>query len=103
MTQYVIPLVAVANQTLAVQLGTQSCRINVRQRRTGLFVDLYALASPTDRAICLGVKAYDRNYLVRDAYLNFTGDLFFADTQGTQDPSYDGLADRYALVWDDAA
>lgn len=99
MTVSVIPLVATPSQTLNVQLGTQSCRIDIRQRRTGLFVDLYV----QDVAVFQGVKALDRNKLVREAYLDFTGDLFFVDTQGTSDPDYTGLGGRFLFVWDDAA
>ena len=94
---YTIPLVATPSQTLTVQLGDQSCRINVRQRRTGLFVDLYVRDVP----VFEGVKALDRCKLVRDAYLDFTGELFFADTQGTSDPGYTGLGGRFILVWSD--
>lgn len=99
MTVSTIPLVATPSQTLSVQLGTQSCRVDVRQRRTGLFVDLYIQDVP----LFQGVKALDRNRLVRDAYLDFEGDLFFVDTQGTSDPTYDGLGGRYLFLWDDAA
>ena len=62
-----IPLVATPSQTLTVQLGTQSCRINVRQRRTGLYVDLYL----QDVAIALGVAALDRCKLIRAPYTGF--------------------------------
>lgn len=99
MTISVIPLIAVPSQTLNVQLLNQPCRIDVRQRRTGLFVDLYV----QDVAVFLGVKALDRCKLVRDAYLGFSGDLFFVDTRGTDDPDYSGLGDRFIFVWDDAA
>lgn len=99
MTISVIPLIATPSQTLNVQLGAQPCRINVRQRRTGLFVDLFVQDVP----IFQGVKALDRNRLVRDAYLGFTGDLFFVDTQGSDDPSYSGLGGRFIFVWDSAA
>lgn len=91
-----IPLAVVPFQTLTVQLGDQSCLLNVRQRRTGLFVDLYLF----DRAVFEGVKALDRNRLVRDAYLDFVGDLYFVDTQGTGDPDYTGLGDRFLFMWD---
>lgn len=94
---YTIPLVATPSQTLTVQLGGQSCRINVRQRRTGLFVDLYVRDVP----VFEGVKALDRCKLVRDAYLDFTGELFFADTQGTSDPDYTGLGGRFLFIWSD--
>ena len=95
----IIPLVPTPSQRLAVQLGSQSCRIDVRQRRTGLFVDLYIQDVP----VFQGVKALDRCRLVRDAYLGFTGDLYFADTQGTDDPTYQGLGGRFLFVWDDGA
>lgn len=94
-----IPLVAVPSQTLSVQLGEQSCRINVRQRRTGIFVDLYV----QDVAICEGVKAIDRKYVVRAPYTGFVGDLFFVDMQGTDDPYFDGLGSRWQLAWDSEA
>lgn len=93
-----IPLAATPSQSLTVQLGEQSCRLNVRQRRTGLFVDLYV----RDVAIALGMKALDRDRMVRAKYTGFVGDLWFADTQGTDDPSYDGLAGRFVLLWDAA-
>ena len=93
-----IPLVVTPSQTMSVQLGQQSCRIDIRQRRTGVFVDLYVQDVP----IFQGVKALDRCLLVRDAYLGFTGDLFFADTQGTSDPVYTGFDDRFRLYYETA-
>lgn len=94
-----IPLNAVPSQILSVQLGAQSCRIGVRQRRTGLFVDLYVQDTP----IALGMKALDRKFMVRAAYTGFIGDLFFVDTQGEADPQFDGLGSRWQLAWDSAA
>lgn len=99
MTNYTIPLAAVPSQTTTVQLGTQSCRIDVRQRRTGLFFDLYV----QDQPVVQGVKCLDRVQLVRNAYLDFVGELFFADTQGASDPAYGGLGARFILVWADGA
>jgi hypothetical protein len=32
-------------------------------------------------------------------YLAFDGDLIFIDTQGANDPAYDGLSDRYVLLY----
>lgn len=94
-----IPLNAVPSQVLSVQLGAQSCRIGVRQRRTGLFVDLYVQDTP----VALGMKALDRKFMVRAAYTGFIGDLFFVDTQGEADPQYDGLGSRWQLAWDSEA
>lgn len=94
-----IPLNAVPSQILSVQLGLQSCLIAVRQRRTGVFVDLYVQDTP----VALGMKAIDRKFLVRAAYTGFIGDLFFVDTQGEQDPQYGGLGSRWQLAWDSEA
>jgi hypothetical protein len=99
MTVVAIPLVATPAQSLTVQLGDQSCQIVVRQRRTGLYVDL----SVQDVPIALGVLALNLVKIVRGKYLGFVGDLFFADTQGSDAPDYTGLVDRFLFLWDDAA
>lgn len=90
-----IPLVAVPSQVTSVQLLDQSCRIAVYQKSTGLYLDLFT----GTRTIAAGVLCHDRVWLIRDAYLGFAGDLAFIDTQGTSDPDYTGLADRYQLLW----
>lgn len=91
----VVPLQAVASQQVAVTLATQPCTINVYQTDAGLFCDLYVLDAP----IVTGVAALNANRIVRDAYLGFTGDLAFFDTQGAEDPDYSGLgpSGRYFL------
>lgn len=93
-----IPLQAVKSQTVAVQLGGQSCRIKVHTRTFGLFVDLYV----NDALVIGGVLALNNNRIVRSAYLGFTGDLYFWDTQGSDDPDYTGLSDRFELLYDEA-
>lgn len=90
-----IPLNPQPSQVLSVQLGGQSCRIDVRQRRTGVFVDLYVQDAP----IALGMKAIDRKYMVRAAYTGFIGDLFFVDMQGSSNPQFSGLGSRWQLAW----
>lgn len=94
----IVPLVAVASQTLTVQLGGQPCRINVYQKSTGLYVDLYV----SDQLIIGGVLALDRNRIVRSAYLGFLGDLEFADTQGREDPVSTGLGSRFLFCYIEA-
>ena len=94
-----IPLNAMPSQRLSVLLGDQSCRINVRQRRTGVFLDLYI----QDEPIALGVKAIDRKYLIRAPYSIFRGDLFFVDTQAEGNPHFEGLGTRWQLAWDSEA
>ena len=90
-----IPLQAVPNQTLDVTLNGQSCRINVYTLSTGLFLDLYVNGIP----IITGQHCADRALLVRLAYLGFIGDLSFMDTQGSTDPQYSGLGERWVLLY----
>ena len=96
MTVLQIPLNATPAQTLnAVTLGNQSCKINVYQKRTGLFLDLYV----SNALIIGGVICRDRVWMVQDAYFGFVGDLGFVDTQGLADPDYTGLGTRFQLIW----
>ena len=90
-----IPLSAKPSQTLKITLGTQNCQINVYTLTTGLYLDLLVDGS----AVITGALCHDRCRLVREAYLGFTGDLSFIDTQGLDDPVYSGLGDRYQLLY----
>lgn len=91
----VIPTVATQNQSLDVLLGNQNCQIELAQKAFGMFINVYV----SNALIIGGVICQDRNRIVRDAYLGFIGDLFFYDTQGTDDPTYEGLNSRYFLVY----
>ena len=90
-----IPLQSVASQTLTTQLSGQTTQINVYQKGTGLFVDVYV-----DNSLIIGgVIAQNLNRIVRYAYLGFQGDLAFNDTQGSDDPVYTGLGSRWQLLY----
>src|SRR5215469_1057381 len=89
----VVPLLTVPSQILPILLNGQNCNSNVYQRTTGLYVDL----GVDQQLIIAGVLALDRVKIVRDAYLGFTGDLAFWDSQGGQDPDWTGLNTRYFL------
>lgn len=93
--QGLIPLQAVPSQTIAVTLAGQQCQINVYQKTTGLFFDLInnGVTIVTTR-ICR-----NRALLVNAPFKGLIGDFMFYDTQGSNDPDYTGLADRYALVF----
>lgn len=91
----VVPLQATPSQVVTVTLARQPCRINVYQKRTGLFVDLYVSGEP----VITGVKALQGNLIVRDSYLGFAGDLAFFDVQGEEDPHYTGLGGRFVLMF----
>jgi hypothetical protein len=95
----VIPTNAVPSQTLSVILAGQPCRINVYQKTTGLFVDLYV----NDALIIGGVIGLNTVLIVRDVYLGFVGDLTFLDSQGLDDPLSTGLGSRWSLVYIESA
>lgn len=95
----IIPILATPNQTLAVQLNNQSCQINIYQKSTGMFFDLYVSGG----LVIGGVICLNQNRIVRSLYLGFLGDFIFVDTQGTTDPVYTGLGSRYQLVYLDPA
>ena len=89
----IVPLQPLASQTVALTLNGQACKINVYQKSTGLFCDLYV----NDGLIIGGVICQHLNVIVRSAYLGFSGDIAFYDTQRTDDPVYTGLGSRWLL------
>ena len=91
----VIPLQAVPSQILTVSLGGQACRINIYQKLTGLYCNLYI----NDVLILGGAICENLNRIVRDAYLGFIGDLAFIDNQGTDDPVYTGFGTRFSFLY----
>jgi hypothetical protein len=91
----VIPTNPVPSQTLSTVLAGQPCRINIYQRTTGLFLDLYV----SDALIIAGVLCLNTVLIVRDAYLGFVGDLAFFDTAGQDDPEPSGLGARWLLCY----
>lgn len=95
----VVPLNPVPNQAVTVTLGGQACQVDVKQKRTGVFLDLYVGGA----LVIAGALCQDRNPVVRSVYLGFVGDLAFIDTQGTSDPTFNGLGTRYLLAYLTAA
>ncbi|SDK40756.1 Putative Ig domain-containing protein [Pseudomonas delhiensis] len=91
----IIPLAAVASQTLKVVLAQQNCVLNVYQKSTGMYLDV----SLEGETILTGVLCRDRVRCVRQAYLGFVGDLAFMDTEGTDDPVFSGLGSRWVLMY----
>lgn len=91
----VIPLQALPNQSVTALLGQQNCIIDVYQKYTGLYCDLYS----NDVLVRGGIICLNSNRIVREEYLNFGGDLIFYDLQGQTDPVYTGLGGRYQLLY----
>jgi hypothetical protein len=98
----IIPLQSIPAQTIVIGLNNQQCQINVYQKSTGLFLDLYKSStsfSSTYNLVVSGVICENLVRIVRDAYLGFTGDLCWFDQQGSNDPTYDGIGSRYLLCY----
>jgi len=91
----IVPLQSIPNQTLQIILNGQSCQLNVYQAPTAMFIDVYVNGEP----IRVGSICQNLNLIIRHLYLGFIGDFVFADTQGTSDPSYDGLGSRFQLAY----
>lgn len=93
----VIPLQSTMNQQVTVLLDLQGCQINVYQKVTGLFLDLYL----ENTLLLGGVLCRNLQLIVMNAYFGFQGDLMWLDNQGTNDPMVDGIGPggRYSLVY----
>ncbi|MHB8272813.1 phage baseplate plug family protein [Bradyrhizobium sp.] len=95
----VIPLKAVPNQSVQVQLAGQACSLNIYQFTYGLFMDVYVGNS----LIVAGVICENLNRIVRSLYLGFIGDLAFLDTQAGNgegaDPIFTGLGGQFQLLY----
>ena len=60
-----------------------------------LFMDL----TINNQIVFQGQPALGQVLLMHKNYLGFTGGLMFVDTQGFDDPSWDGLNARYLLIY----
>lgn len=90
-----IPLAATASQTLNIVLNQQLVRIDVYQRSTGLFMNVWL----NDVQVVAGAICQNLNPVVHADYLGLGGDFVFVDTEGSDDPTYDGLGGRYVLTF----
>lgn len=90
-----ISLQPIKAQEMTVTLAGQIATIRVYQRTTGLYADI----GVGNVWIAQGVICLNGNKLVRYAHLGLQGELFFADIKGSDDPTYDGLGDRFQLFY----
>jgi hypothetical protein len=91
----IIPVQALANQSLQAQLNGQAVTLNVLQTAYAMLVTV----TLGTQIIAASVIAQNLNRIVRYAYTGFLGDFVFVDTQGTSDPVYTGLGSRFLLVY----
>lgn len=93
----IVPIDAVASQRFTISLANQACQIELYQKVDGLFMNLFV----NDVLVIGGVICENQNRIVRDRYLGFSGDFFFNDSQGSDDPVYTGLGSRFRLIFID--
>lgn len=90
-----IPIADTYTQIVSVTLAGQACTLNLYQKATGFFCDLYVNGA----LVIGGVRCLNLNRIVRNLYFGFAGDLIFTDTQGTHHPSSPGLGSRFLLLY----
>lgn len=87
-----VPVQAVANQTMNVTLDGQQAQIGLRTLGANLYFTL--------NGVVMTRVCRDRQRLLIDAgYRGFRGNFIFLDTQGLNDPKWPGLGARYRLVY----
>ena len=90
-----IHLAPTASQILNVVLNQQLVRLDVYQRSTGLYMNVWL----NDVQVVAGAICQNLNPVVHAEYLGLGGDFVFVDTQGSSDPAYEGLGGRYVLTF----
>lgn len=92
----IIPLRAIPSQELQVVLSGQDCTIFLYWRHGRLYMDLTAGMTP----VCRGAMCQCGASITQFPSTAFTGSLHFWDTLGRQAaPKWDGLGDRFCLVY----
>lgn len=94
-----IPLKAVPSQTLALLLSGQQVGLSLYVLADG---NLYMDVLLNDVPVVTGIICQNNTLFVRNLYFGFSGDFSFNDTQGSNDPTFDGLGTRYQLLYFDA-
>lgn len=90
-----VPLQATESQTITILLNNQNCQINIYQKSTGLYLDLFK-----DNEVIISTRlCVDRIPVVRNRSSGFVGELYFVDGSGTQNPDYLGLGTNFRLYY----
>lgn len=90
-----IQLSATPSQTLQTQVDNQPVVMNIYQKSRGLFADIVA----NGETVVTGVICLNAVPMIPTDYLGFAGNFIFIDTQGTNDPDYTGLGERFKLIY----
>lgn len=90
-----IPVSAIPFQEFSVVLDDQNCTIVLRQIAESLFCDL-----TVDERVVFQGRICEINAPINLYHSRFfKGSLIFVDTKGSDNPQYDGLGDRWVLIY----
>lgn len=92
-----IPLAAVPAQTVSVTLNGQECTLILRSLGGKQYLSLSVNGTP----VFYNALIVDRIPLKKYDYLPFVGDIACEDTQGTDDPDWQGWNTRFFLIYDE--
>lgn len=91
-----ISIQPVPSQQVSCVLGGQNCQIAIYQKGNNVYVDLNS--DGTDMSIAvIGLNAVPLDSC--NSYDGFEGNLYFIDTQGSDDPQYTGFGSRWVLIY----
>jgi hypothetical protein len=90
-----IPLQPIPAQTLQIVLDGQYCTFSVYYRWGRCYLDLTVGATP----ILKGILCLHGEKLNTSPNIDFSGSLYFVDTQAQEPPQWEGLGDRWVLVY----
>lgn len=91
----IIPVQKLPDQEFLINLDGQECLIHIYLRYTNMYMDLIK-----DNEILFQGKICLNNVdVIQYTHLNFEGELKFVDTQGMDDPYYEGFNERWFLAY----
>jgi len=100
----IVPLQTTPSQSVQVTLANQNVALDVYQKSTGLFINVYLNGA----LLIGGVICQNLNRIVRSLYFGFVGDFAWVDVHGTtdangvslgSDPVYTGIGTQYFLAY----
>lgn len=84
----------VPNQYTSFNIGNDGYDIQLRTIKGSLYADLYK----NGQALFYGRRCINKMPLLQDQP---KGNFYFYDKYGNENPTYDGLNDRFILVYDE--
>lgn len=91
----IIPLTPIPAQIIYCILEGQNVAINLYQKDNKMYMDLFNNGENIFKTfrVLTGVN------MIRQIYYGFIGGIVMIDTQGFEDPQYEGLNSRWILVY----